>query len=45
MINMIDEWLSMAIYCQHTEMIEKMMEARQEMIRDTILSDSLYLRL
>lgn len=45
MINIIDEWLSMAIYCQHTEMIEKMMEARQEMIRDTILSDSLYLRL
>jgi len=45
MINIIDEWLSMAIYCQHTEMIQKMMDARQEMIRDTILSDSLYLRL
>jgi superfamily II RNA helicase len=45
MINIIDEWLSMAIYCQHTEMIEKIMEARQEMIRDMILSDSLYLRL
>lgn len=45
MINMIDEWLSMATYCQHTEMIEKMMNVRQEMIRDTILSDSLYLRL
>jgi len=26
-------------------MIQKMMDARQEMIRDTILSDSLYLRL
>jgi superfamily II RNA helicase len=45
MINIIDEWLSMAMYCEHTEMIKKMTDIRQEMIRDTILSDSLYLRL
>ena len=43
--NMLDEWLSMATYCQHTEQIEKIMEVRQRMIRDIVISDSLYLHL
>jgi len=43
--NMLDEWLAMATYCQHTEQIEKILEVRQRMIRDIVISDSLYLHL
>jgi superfamily II RNA helicase len=45
MSNMIDEWLAMATYCQHIEQINKMMEVRQKIIRDIVISDSLYLHL
>jgi len=43
--NMLDEWLSMATYCHHTDQIEKIMEVRFSLIRDLVVSDSLYLRL
>jgi len=43
--NMLDEWLSMATYCQHTEQVEKITEVKSRLIRDVVLSDSLYLRL
>ena len=43
--NMLDEVLSMATYCQHTEMVEKIVEVRSRLIRDLVISDSLYLRL
>jgi superfamily II RNA helicase len=45
MANMLDEWLAMATYCQHTEQIDKINEVRQKIIRDIVISDSLYLRL
>jgi superfamily II RNA helicase len=45
MTNMLDEWLAMATYCQHTDQINKIMEVRQKMIRDIVISDSLYLHL
>ena len=45
MANMLDEWLSMAMYCQHVEQVEKILEVRQRIIRDIIVSDSLYLHL
>jgi superfamily II RNA helicase len=45
MANMVDEWLSMAVYCQHVDQVEKMTEVRTRIIRDLIVSDSLYLRL
>jgi superfamily II RNA helicase len=45
MTNMLDEVLAMATYCQHTEQIDKIMEVRQKMIRDIVISDSLYLHL
>jgi superfamily II RNA helicase len=45
MSNMLDELLAMATYCQHTEQVEKIMEVRQRMIRDIVISDSLYLHL
>jgi superfamily II RNA helicase len=43
--NMLDEWLAMATYCQHTDQIEKITEVKSRLIRDVIVSDSLYLRL
>jgi len=45
MANMMDEWLSMATYCQHVEQVEKIIDVRTRMIRDIVISDSLYLRL
>ena len=45
MANMLDEWLALATYCQHTEQVDKIMEVRQKMIRGTVISDSLYLHL
>lgn len=45
MTNMVDEWLAMATYCQHTEQIDKITTIRQKMIRDIVISDSLYLHL
>ena len=45
MANMVDEWLSMAVYCQHVEQVEKITEVRTRIIRDMVVSDSLYLRL
>jgi antiviral helicase SKI2 len=45
MSNMLDEWLAMATYCQHTEQVDKIMEVRQRIIRDIVISDSLYLHL
>ncbi len=45
MANMLDEWLALATYCQHTEQVDKIMGVRQKMIRGAAISDSLYLRL
>jgi superfamily II RNA helicase len=45
MANMLDEWLALATYCQHTEQVDKIMEVRQKIIRGAAISDSLYLRL
>jgi antiviral helicase SKI2 len=45
MSNMIDEWISMAEYCQHVEQVEKMANIREKMIRGIVIPDSLYLRL
>ena len=43
MANIVDEWISMATYCQHIEQIDKMMNVKQKIIRDA--PDSLYLHL
>jgi superfamily II RNA helicase len=45
MANMLDEVLAMATYCQHTEQVDKIMGVRQKIIRDIVISDSLYLHL
>ena len=43
--NMLDEWRSMASFCQHTEMIKKLEEAHLLLVRDAVIQDSLYLHL
>jgi superfamily II RNA helicase len=45
MANMLDEVLAMATYCQHIEQVDKIMKVRQKIIRDIVISDSLYLHL
>jgi antiviral helicase SKI2 len=45
MANIIDEWLSLATYCQHVEQINKINEIKEKLMRDIVLSDSLYLHL
>jgi hypothetical protein len=41
--NIVDEWLNMAIYCQHTEQVSKIMALKDKMA--VTQTDSLYLRL
>ncbi|NBO70948.1 MAG: DEAD/DEAH box helicase [Bacteroidetes bacterium] len=43
--NMLDEWRSMASFCQHTEMIKKLEETHLLLVRDAVIQDSLYLHL
>lgn len=43
MANIVEEWISMATYCQHVEQIDKMLDMKQKIIRET--PDSLYLHL
>jgi superfamily II RNA helicase len=43
--NMLNEWLAMATYCQHTDQVEKITEVHSRILRDLVVSDSLYLRL
>ena len=39
----LEEWLTMAMYCQHTEQIDKIVALKERMV--TTKADSLYLRL
>ena len=41
--NIVDEWLSMAVYCQHIEEIKKIESIRVTLLRD--VGDSLYLHM
>jgi antiviral helicase SKI2 len=43
--NLLDEWLSLATYCEHTAQIEKIVSIKSILVRDIIMPDSLYLRL
>ena len=42
--NIADEWISLATYCEHTEMVAKMTAVKVGLLRDIAVSDSLYLR-
>jgi superfamily II RNA helicase len=43
--NLLDEWLSLATFCDHTSQIEKIVAVKSQLVRDIVLPDSLYLRL
>jgi len=43
--NMLDEWRSMAEYCEHIDLLEKFRDAHELLIREAVIQDSLYLHL
>jgi superfamily II RNA helicase len=43
--NIADEWIALATYCEHTEMVEKMKAVKVGLLRDIAVTDSLYLRI
>jgi superfamily II RNA helicase len=43
--NIADEWISLATYCEHTEMVTKMTAVKAGLLRDIAVTDSLYLRI
>ena len=43
--NMLDEWMAMATYCQHVNQIDKIISIKEKLIRDIVISDSLYLHI
>lgn len=43
--NIADEWIALATYCEHTEMVEKMKAVKVGLLRDIAITDSLYLRI
>ena len=43
--NMLEEWRSMATYCEDAEVLEKFREAHTLIIRESVIQDSIYLSL
>jgi len=43
--NMLEEWRAMAIYCEHTEVLDKFRDAHNLLIREAVIQDSLYLHM
>jgi len=43
--NMLDEWRSMAAFCEHTDMMDKFRDAHTLLIREAVIQDSLYLHM
>ena len=43
--NIADEWVSLATYCEDTEMVTRMTEVKIGLLRDIAVTDSLYLRI
>jgi superfamily II RNA helicase len=43
--NMLDEWRSMATFCQHTDILDRFRDAHHLLIREAVIQDSLYLHL
>uniref|UniRef100_A0A6C0L0U8 Helicase n=1 Tax=viral metagenome TaxID=1070528 RepID=A0A6C0L0U8_9ZZZZ len=42
--NIADEWIALATYCEHTEMVQRMTTIKEKLLREIVISDSLYLR-
>ena len=45
MANLLDEWLALATYCEHTTQIAKINDLKSILVRDVVVPDSIYLRL
>ena len=45
MANIADEWISLATYCEHPEMVERMSAIKEKLLREIVVTDSLYLRI
>jgi superfamily II RNA helicase len=45
MNNILDEWLALAIYCNHVDQIDKILSLKLKLNRDTLQQDSLYLHI
>jgi superfamily II RNA helicase len=43
--NIVEEWINMATICQDVEMVEKMNEVKNLIVRGFVIPDSLYLRI
>jgi superfamily II RNA helicase len=43
--NIADEWIALATYCEHVEMVTKMTEVKERLVRGIAVTDSLYLRI
>jgi len=43
--NMLDEWMSMAIFCEHTDVLDRFSTASELILREAVIQDSLYLHL
>lgn len=41
--NVLDEWQSLAVYCQHVAQVEQISRIKQKLFRDIVVQDSLYL--
>lgn len=45
MANLLEEWRSLATFCEHAEMLEKMRDFEKVILRDIAVSSSLYISL
>jgi superfamily II RNA helicase len=43
--NMLDEWKSMATFCEHTDVLDRFNTASELILREAVIQDSLYLHL
>jgi hypothetical protein len=43
--NILDEWRSMATFCEHIDTLDKFRDAHTLILRDAVIQDSLYLHL
>jgi hypothetical protein len=41
--NVLDEWLSLATFCEHADQVEKITALRPRLVRDLVQPNSLYL--
>lgn len=44
LVHILDEVQTIAVYCQHTEMVDRLIAIRPMVLRDVALSESLYVR-